>query len=268
MAARAVLSGVAASTPKNADGEAEMVRMLKMAKDSAVKTRTQALNQIKAILVTAPAQLREALAWLTVGKLLEHCASFEPGELTTPTAVAQHTLRLLARRNLQLRAEVKALQADIARLATRAAPALLDVFGIGPDGAATMMVTAGDNPQRLRSEAAFAALWLQPDPCLVWQDQPASTQPRRRPPGQRHPAPHRRRSLALARTNPEIHGPPPGRRQEQGRDHALPQALHRPRDLPGPVPNTAPRQRGKGFFPDRLTSIGASTRTPSRTSAR
>jgi transposase len=158
MAARAVLSGVATSTPKNADGEAEMVRMLKMAKDSAVKTRTQALNQIKAILVTAPAQLREALAGLAVGKLLERCAAFEPGELTTPTAVAQHTLRLLARRNLQLRAEVKALQADIARLATRAAPALLDIFGVGPDGAAQILVTAGDNPQRLRSEAAFAAL--------------------------------------------------------------------------------------------------------------
>jgi transposase len=158
MAARAVLSGVAAGTPKHADGDAEMVRMLKMAKDSAVKTRTQALNQIKAILVTAPAQLRESLAGLTVGKLLDRCAAFEPGELTTPTAVAQHTLRLLARRNLDLRAEVKALQADIARLATRAAPTLLDVFGVGPDGAAQILVTAGDNPQRLRSEAAFAAL--------------------------------------------------------------------------------------------------------------
>ncbi len=158
MAARAVLSRVAAGTPKHADGDAEMVRMLKMAKDSAVKTRTQALNQIKAILVTAPAQLRESLAGLSVGKLLDRCAAFEPGELTTPTAVAQHTLRLLARRNLDLRAEVKALKADIARLAARAAPTLLGIFGVGPDGAAQILVTAGDNPQRLRSEAAFAAL--------------------------------------------------------------------------------------------------------------
>ncbi|GAA4978782.1 IS110 family transposase [Actinopolymorpha pittospori] len=158
MAARAVLSGVAASTPKHADGDAEMLRMLKMAKDSAVKTRTQAINQIKAILVTAPAQLREQLADLAVGKLLERCAAFEPGELTTPTAVAHHTLRLLAQRNLALRAEIKALQADIARLAGRAAPRLLDVFGIGPDGAAQILLTAGDNPRRLRSEAAFAAL--------------------------------------------------------------------------------------------------------------
>jgi transposase len=158
MAARAVLSGVAAGTPKDADGDAEMVRILKMAKDSAVKSRTQALNQIKAILVTAPGPLRETLAGLTVGKLLDRCASFEPGALTSPAAVAQHALRLLARRNLQLRAEVKALQADIARLATRTAPQLLNIFGIGPDGAATILVTAGDNPQRLRSEAAFAAL--------------------------------------------------------------------------------------------------------------
>jgi transposase len=73
MAARAVLSGVAAGTPKHADGDAEMVRMLKMAKDSAVKARTQALNQIKAILVTAPAQLRESPAGLPVSKLLDRC---------------------------------------------------------------------------------------------------------------------------------------------------------------------------------------------------
>jgi transposase len=175
MAARAVLAGTAAGTPKHADGDAEMVRMLKMAKDSAVKTRTQALNQIKAILVTAPAQLRESLAGLSVGKLLDRCAAFEPGELTTPTAVAQHTLRLLARRNLDLRAEVKALQADIARLATRAAPTLLDVFGVGPRR------RCADPRHRRRQPAAATlrgrircAVRLEPDPRLIGQDQPSS----------------------------------------------------------------------------------------------
>nr|WP_249715169.1 IS110 family transposase [Micromonospora sp. NBRC 107566] len=158
MAARAVLAGVAAGTPKASDGDAEMIRMLKMVKDSAVKARTQALNQMKAILVTSPAQVRESLSGLTDPKLLSRCAAFEPEPLTSPAAAARHTLRLLARRNLDLRQEVKTLHDEIGRLAASAAPHLLTIFGIGPDGAATMLVAAGDNPDRLRSEAAFAAL--------------------------------------------------------------------------------------------------------------
>lgn len=158
MAARSVLSGVAAGTAKHGDGRVEMVRMLKMAKDSGVKARTQALNQIKALLVTAPAELRETLDGLPVGKLLDRCAALRPGELSSPTAVAKHTLRMLARRNLELRIEVKGLEEQIRLLAAVAAPTLLEVFGIGPDGAARFLVTAGDNPHRLRSEAAFAAL--------------------------------------------------------------------------------------------------------------
>ena len=63
MAARAVLAGVADATPKSGEGEVEMIRMLKSAKDSAVKARTQAVNQMKALVVTAPAELREALGW-------------------------------------------------------------------------------------------------------------------------------------------------------------------------------------------------------------
>ncbi|HEY8791054.1 MAG TPA: IS110 family transposase [Actinopolymorphaceae bacterium] len=158
MAARSVLAGVATAIPKHGDGNVEMVRMLKMAKDSGVKARTQALNQIKAIMVTARTELRESLTGLSVGKLIERCAAFHPGELSSPTAVARQTLRLLARRSLDLRVEIKDLQQKIRLLAGTASPALLEVFGIGPDGAARFLVTAGDNPHRLRSEAAFAAL--------------------------------------------------------------------------------------------------------------
>ena len=67
MAARSVLAGVADATPKSGQGEVEMIRMLKSAKDSAVKARTQAINQMKALVVTAPAQLRESLDGLSVG---------------------------------------------------------------------------------------------------------------------------------------------------------------------------------------------------------
>jgi transposase len=158
MAARSVLSSVATGRPKDGDGKVEMIRMLKLAKDSGVKARTQSLNQIRAILVTAPTDLREHLTGLPVGKLLQRCASLRPGELTCPTAAAKYTLRLLARRNLELHIEIKNLGEQIRLLTVAAAPQLLEVFGIGPDGAARLLVTAGDNPERLRSEAAFAAL--------------------------------------------------------------------------------------------------------------
>jgi transposase len=158
MAARLVLSGVAYGTPKGGDGRVEMLRMLKLTKDSAVKARTQSLNQIKALLVTAPADLREALTGLTVGQLLDRCAAFRPGPLTSPLAVAKHTLRLLATRNRVLQCEIKDLEAELRQLVAAAAPTLTGTFGVGPDGAATFLITAGDNPHRLRSEAAFAAL--------------------------------------------------------------------------------------------------------------
>jgi len=158
MAARSVLSGVAVGTPKAADGSTEMIRMLKVARDSAVKARTQSLNQIKALLVTAPAEMREPIRGLSTPRLLERCAAFRPGVLDSPTTAAKQALRSLARRNLALGAEVKEHDAEIGRLVSGTAPRLLAAFGVGPDSAATLLVTAGDNPGRLHSEAAFASL--------------------------------------------------------------------------------------------------------------
>ena len=90
MAARTVLAGVADATPKSGEGEVEMIRMLKSARDSAVKARTQALNQMKALVVTAPAQLREHLTGLTTAALVTRCKSFRPGRLEGPTAAAKY----------------------------------------------------------------------------------------------------------------------------------------------------------------------------------
>ena len=158
MAARAVLAGVADATPKSGEGEVEMIRMLKSAKDSAVKARTQAANQMKALIVTAPAQLRETLDGLPTAALTTRCAGFRPGRLDDPTMAARYTLRSLARRYRQLSKEIQDLQAELARLIWTTAPALVGVFGVGPDTAATLPIAAGGNPQRLRSEAAFASL--------------------------------------------------------------------------------------------------------------
>ena len=157
-AARSVLAGVADATPKSGVGEVEMIRMLKGAKDSAVKARTQAFNQMKALIVTSPAQLRESLSGSTTAALVSVCRGFRPGRLDSPTAAAKHTLRSLARRYHQLGKEVKDLEAELKRLTSTVAPDLVDSFGIGPDTAAILLVAAGSNPQRLRSEAAFASL--------------------------------------------------------------------------------------------------------------
>ena len=158
MAARAVLAGVADAIPKSGQGEVEMIRMLKKAKDSALKARTQAVNQMKALVVTGPAKLRESLDGLAAVALVSRCKSFRPGPLDSPTAAAKYTLRSLACRYLQLSKEIRNLETELERLTRRVAPALVSIFGAGPDTAAALLVAAGSNPQRLRNEAAFASL--------------------------------------------------------------------------------------------------------------
>jgi transposase len=158
MAARAVLAGVAKDSPKSGLDEVEMIRMLKIVKDSAIKARTQAINQMKALVVTAPVELRHKLVGLNVRRLVARCVRFRPGELVAPLAAAKHALRMLARRHCQLTSEIESIDGEMVRLTAETAPALVDVFGVGPDVAATLLVTAGSNPERLRSEAAFAAL--------------------------------------------------------------------------------------------------------------
>ncbi len=158
MAARSVLAGVADATPKSGQSEVEMIRVLKSAKGSALKARTQAINQMKALVVTAPSELRQSLDGLSAGALTTRCKNFRPGPLINPTAAAKYTLRSLACRYRQLSKEVHDLEAELTRLTRTASPTLISIFGVGPDTAATLLVTAGSNPERLRSEAAFAAL--------------------------------------------------------------------------------------------------------------
>jgi len=158
MAARAVLAGVARDLPKSGLDKVEMMRMLRSTKNSAMKGRTQAINQMKAIIVTAPAELRTVLRGLTTSQLVACCARSRRRQLRTPRAAAKYALRSLARRHIQLTQEIEAIDAELARLTAAFAPALTASLGIGPDTAAALLVTAGSNPERLKSEAAFAAL--------------------------------------------------------------------------------------------------------------
>jgi len=160
-AARAVLSERATAVPKSGDGHVEAMRVFKLAKDSAVKSRTQAINQLKAVLVNADPALRESLAGLSTKTLIRRCAELpdpQSGGSTPATAAALYTLRLLARRIQQLTAEARDLEKRIREEVAAHSPQLLDRVGVGPDCAAALLITAGDNPERLRSQASFAAL--------------------------------------------------------------------------------------------------------------
>ena len=158
-AARTVLAGQAGAIPKCGTSEAEMIRHLKVARDTAVKARTQAMPALKALVVGCPATLRERLEAIAgTMALVRHLAALRPGAMDTTTASAKASLRALARRWLDLDAEVRAHDAHIGRLAERRAPEMVAAHGIGTGTAAEMLVLVGDNPERIRSEAAFAKL--------------------------------------------------------------------------------------------------------------
>jgi transposase len=125
-AARAALSGAASVVPKLRDGRVEAIRALRVARSSAVKARSQAMNQIKSLIVTGPAQLREQLRHLPTLKLIAACARLRPGHQLGDTEHATKTaLRRLARRHQQLSEEIAEADQELHQLVHQVAPALL-----------------------------------------------------------------------------------------------------------------------------------------------
>lgn len=157
-AARSVLAGTTASVPKAGDGHVEMIRTLQLARRSAQKARRQAANQLHALVVTAPDDLRDQLRALPIDKLVATALTWRPGEASTTTSVSKLAMRSLARRYQQLVAETRELDRHLTRLINQAAPRLLAVKGLGPHTSAALLIAVGDNPDRLRSESAFAHL--------------------------------------------------------------------------------------------------------------
>jgi transposase len=158
-AARTVLAGETAGAPKSADGRVEMIRALRTARRSAVKARGQAANQLQALVVTAPDALRDRLRWLSTRRLVAAACRFRPGtQPETPEAATKLALRSVARRHEALSEEIAELDVQLDRLVAEAAPELLALTAVGTDHAATLLIVAGDNPERLRSEASFASL--------------------------------------------------------------------------------------------------------------
>ena len=157
-AARAVMAEQATGSPKATNGVIESVRLLRLARRSAIKGRSQAANQIHSVIDTAPEELRAQLIGLSTAARIARCARLRPADVATPLGAAKLALVSLARRWSALDAEIEMLGAELGRLVARAAPTLVAVKGVGTDVAGALLTAAGDNPERLHSEASFAAL--------------------------------------------------------------------------------------------------------------
>lgn len=157
-AARAALNGEADVAPKTRAGIVESIRVLRVAFCSARQARTQAGLQIRDLIVTAPEPLRAALGPASTAKRVETAARFRPGDPCDPTQATRESLRALARRYEALSAEMAELDAALDTLTAQANPAFRGARGVGPDVAAILLVAVGDNPSRMRNEAAFAAM--------------------------------------------------------------------------------------------------------------
>jgi transposase len=157
-AARAVLSGRATGTPKSSDGLVEAIRALEVVCHGATRDRTRAINRYNAVLVTAPAGLRERMATETLHRQLERARRFRNDHHDPVEHQLRFALKQLARTIAFLNEQITELEARMNGLAGQAAPALAGTFGVGPHVAAQLLATIGDNPNRITSEAAFAKL--------------------------------------------------------------------------------------------------------------
>jgi transposase len=157
-AARAAQSGRARGAPKGRDGAVEAIRALMVAKRSARAERTRAVNQARALITTGPEDLRIRFARHTAPALVTALAQLRPRPGDAAGYATRIALRELGRRAQFLDAQAGRLDELIIPLVTGRAPGLLALHGVGPDTAALLLIAAGDHPQRLRSEAAWAHL--------------------------------------------------------------------------------------------------------------
>ena len=241
-AARQVLAGEAGALPR-LSGDTQALRVLLSTREGAVNACTAALNELRALIITSPPELRERLQGLTETRLLNACVRLRPGADSERAALAL-ALRSLAQRVRLLRTESQTLERELERRVQALAPQLLARPGIGPISAAAVLI-AWSQPRRIRSS---------PNPSQLRQDDPLPARPRRRPPTKPRaphdhpqPTPHRQRNQGL-------HRPPPRRGKNPTRSHPLPQTLPRPQ----PLPNTRDDAH-------HLTLIEASALSPERT---
>jgi transposase len=155
-AARAALSGRALGRPKSRTGDVEAIRVLSVARRSAVAERIVTLNQLRHLVFTADEPIRRRFEGLSVARLTTSAATMRPRHNDTVRSATLLAIRTLARRVSYLDDELVELTRVVRPLIDRSAPGLLGMHGVGYDVAAKLLITAGDNPERLTCEAAFA----------------------------------------------------------------------------------------------------------------
>jgi len=157
-AARTVLSGSSKAIPKMQSGACEALRIIGVARRSAVKARTQAINQLRALLVSAPQDVRDKLWKSKPHECVAACINNEMSEHSPLRIALYSTLRSLGKRWMALTEELNELDESLDKLTRKYASSLRSQFGVGPQTAATLLAVAGDNPERLKNEAALASL--------------------------------------------------------------------------------------------------------------
>jgi transposase len=159
-AARAALSGQAAGAPKTRIGPVEAIRVLRVARRGAVKARTAALNQLHAVIASAPESLRAELLAVPAAALVTHCVALlvDEADLSDPITATAAALQCLAQRVRHLDTEIALADKRLRPVVAKTAPRLLALNGVGPEVAGQLLTTAGDNPDRLHSDAALAHL--------------------------------------------------------------------------------------------------------------
>lgn len=160
-AARAALSGTASTIPKDREGFVEAVRLIRATRRSAVRARRVAIQQIHGILWSAPEELRERLTGYDRAALVTRCAKLRPPThlpLHDPAVTARRMLRRLARRVQQLDEEIADANTELEIILRQHTPTLMNIFGVGAEAAGQILTTAGENLDRLHSEAALARI--------------------------------------------------------------------------------------------------------------
>lgn len=157
-AARAAFAGDALGVPKTRDGNVEAIRVLRLARSSARRDRTRALNQMRALIATAPEELRAQLRNLTIPRLVHTAAGFRPAGRTDVTNANRLALKTLARRVVELDDEIDTLDELLTPLVAETAPEMIERVGVGTDTAGALLVAAGENASRIHNERSFARL--------------------------------------------------------------------------------------------------------------
>lgn len=155
-AARAALGGVATGRAKSRDGNVEAIRVLMVARRSAVSERIALINQLRHLCFTADDKTRQRFQDLTPARMIKTAAAMKPRRNDEVRYATHFAIRALARRAAHLEDQIDELHKLLHPLIDQTAPGLLSLYGVGYDVAAKLLVAAGDNPERLKSEAAWA----------------------------------------------------------------------------------------------------------------